>query len=122
MKRKPNMRAEAKLGASRRVSHHRSRAGDVSGNTYLELEIRIRGEVGYLYRETCAGLEDAARIGRMQFVAFDARNPWLVQDSLQRRIFVLLDPETETLRKQHVKKAGQRSRRTNGSAGDCTIV
>jgi hypothetical protein len=41
-------------------------------------------------------------MSRKQFLTFDARNPWLGQDSVQRRIFVLLDPETETLRK-HVR-------------------
>jgi hypothetical protein len=86
MKRKPKKLTETKRRASPRVPHHRSGAGDASQNNRFGVEVRIRGEVGYLYRETCAGLEDAARIGRMHFVAFDARNPWLVQDSVQRRI------------------------------------
>jgi hypothetical protein len=122
VKRKPNKLAEARLGISQRVPQRRSGTRNASGNRYLDLEIRIRGEVGYLHRETCAGLEEAARIGRMQFVGFDARNPWLVQDSLQRRIFVLLDPETETLRMQHVKKGRAKKSGRDRPAGDCTIV
>jgi hypothetical protein len=43
-------------------------------------------------------------------VAFAARNPWLVQDSVQRRIFVLLDPETETLRNQYYRSKEKRSK------------
>jgi hypothetical protein len=61
------------------------------------LEIRVRGQKDHLHREERAGLEDAIRIGEKWFRAFEARNPWFVQDSKRRRIFILLDPETETL-------------------------
>jgi hypothetical protein len=57
MKRKPNELPEAKIGASASAPRHRSRAGDALENSHFDIEIRIRGEVGYLYRETCAGLE-----------------------------------------------------------------
>lgn len=61
------------------------------------LEIRVRGQTSYLQREQCKGLEDAIRIGQKWFRAFQARNPWFVQDSKRKRIFILLDPETESL-------------------------
>jgi hypothetical protein len=60
------------------------------------LEIRVRGKTDYLHQEVCNGLEDAVRIGQKWFKAFQARNPWFVQDSTRKRIFILLDPETET--------------------------
>jgi hypothetical protein len=65
-----------------------------SGSGNFELEIRIRGRVDSLHRETCEGLEDAIRIGEKWFRAFQARNPWFVQDSRGKRIFILLDPDT----------------------------
>ncbi len=61
------------------------------------LEIRVRGKSDYLHEELCHGLEDAIRIGEKWFRAFQARNPWFVQDSKRKRIFILLDPETESL-------------------------
>ncbi len=60
------------------------------------LEIRIRGKADLLHQESCQGLEDAIRIGEKWFRAFQTRNPWFVQDSQRRRIFILLDPETES--------------------------
>jgi hypothetical protein len=65
--------------------------------SHFALEIRVRGHKDHLHREECAGLEDAIRIGEKWFRAFEARNPWFVQDSKRRRIFILLDPETESL-------------------------
>ncbi len=61
------------------------------------LEIRVRGRTELLHEEFCEGLEDAVRIGEKWFRAFQARNPWFVQDSKRNRIFILLDPVTETL-------------------------
>jgi hypothetical protein len=61
------------------------------------LKIQIRGRGDFLHEEVCSGLEDAIRIGEKWFRAFQARNPWFVQDSKQRRIFILLDPESESL-------------------------
>lgn len=34
-------------------------------------------------------------LGRSWFEAFQAQNPWFVKDSKRKRIFILLDPETE---------------------------
>jgi hypothetical protein len=62
-----------------------SNAGDFA------LEIRIRGKVDALHRETCQDLEDAVRMGEKWFRAFQARNPRFVQDSARKRIFILLD-------------------------------
>ena len=64
---------------------------------HFALEIRVRGKTDYLHRKVCSGLEDALRIGQKWFKAFQARNPWFVQDSKRKRIFILLDPETEGL-------------------------
>lgn len=61
------------------------------------LEIRVRGKPSVLHTEVCRGLEHAIEIGEKWFRAFQVRNPWFVQDSKRRRIFILLDPETETL-------------------------
>ena len=61
------------------------------------LEIRIRGKPDVLHTEVCRGLERAIGMGEKWFRAFQARNPWFVQDSNRKKIFVLLDPETETL-------------------------
>lgn len=61
------------------------------------LNIQIRGRGDFLHEEVCSGLEDAIRIGEKWFRAFQARNPWFVQDSKRRRIFILLDPESESL-------------------------
>jgi hypothetical protein len=61
------------------------------------LEIRVRGKTNFLHQEVCNGLEDAVRIGQKWFKAFRARNPWFVQASKRKRIFILLDPETESL-------------------------
>ncbi len=61
------------------------------------LKIQIRGRSDFLHEEICSGLEDAIRIGEKWFRAFQAINPWFVQDSKRRRIFILLDPESESL-------------------------
>ena len=61
------------------------------------LRIQIRGRSDFLHEEVCSGLEDAIRIGENWFRAFQARNPWFVQDSKRRRIFILLDPESKSL-------------------------
>jgi len=76
---------------TRAVRKRRSNAGAFA------LEIRIRGKPDALHRETCQGLEDAVRIGEKWFRAFHARNPWFVRDSVRKRIFILLDPETASL-------------------------
>lgn len=65
--------------------------------SHVALEIRARGRKDHLHREECAGLERAIRIGEKWFRVFEARNPWFVQDSKRKRIFILLDPETESL-------------------------
>ena len=65
--------------------------------TTFELEFRVRGKTDHLHQEVCSGLEDAVRIGQKWFKAFQSRNPWFVQDSKRKRIFILLDPETERL-------------------------
>ena len=80
-------------------------ANRVSDSGSFALEIRIRGRADALHRETCQGLEDAIRIGEKWFRAFQARNPWFVQDSVQNRIFILLDPETESM--NHSKHSGR---------------
>ncbi len=63
----------------------------------FSLSIQIRGRSDFLHEEVCSGLEDAIRIGEKWFRAFQTRNPWFVQDSKRRRIFILLDPESESL-------------------------
>ncbi len=77
------------------ITKRRNSATSNSGS--FALEIRIRGKTDHLYQESCNGLEDAIRIGERWFRAFQARNPWFVQDSKRKRIFILLDPETDSL-------------------------
>lgn len=88
-------REQLNLGGDHRVSKQAS-----SVPVSFALEIRVRGQTSYLHRQHCTGLEDAVRIGRKWFMAFQARNPWFVQDSKRKRIFILLDPETESLLRQ----------------------
>jgi hypothetical protein len=45
-----------------------------------------------------SGLEEAIHFGQAEFPAFVERNPWIGLDSLQRKIWILLDPETESTR------------------------
>ena len=68
-----------------------------SSSGSFALEVRIRGKADALHQESCQGLEDAVRIGEKWFRTFHARNPWFVQDSVRKKIFILLDPETKSL-------------------------
>lgn len=88
------------VGISPSVKNHsRTRAAASPGNCFA-LELRIRGQADYVFESACMGLEEAVRLGEMCFLRFDARNPWFVQDSLRRRIVILLDPLTECIREQ----------------------
>ncbi|HEX4169945.1 MAG TPA: hypothetical protein VHZ55_31145 [Bryobacteraceae bacterium] len=99
MKRTSKRAVGGKLKGSGKSAQRPSKARSPSQKRFA-LEIRIRGQVGYVHRELCTGLEEAVRIGERRFLAFDARNPWFVQDSAPRRIVVLLDPETDSIRRQ----------------------
>jgi len=61
------------------------------------LQVRLLGELGPVCEMICAGLEEAIRFGQPEFPAFTERNPWIGLDWLQRQIWILLDPETESL-------------------------
>ena len=58
------------------------------------LQVRLRGELGPTCQILCSGLEEAIQFGTAEFPAFTERNPWIGLDSLQRRIWILLDPES----------------------------
>ena len=60
------------------------------------LQVRLRGELGPTCQILCSGLEEAIQFGTAEFPAFAERNPWIGSDWLQRRIWILLDPETES--------------------------
>jgi hypothetical protein len=60
------------------------------------LQVRLRGELGIACEVDCTGLEDALRFGQSEFRFFTERNPWIGLDWLQRKIWILLDPETES--------------------------
>ena len=62
------------------------------------LQVRLRGQFGSPGEVSCSGLEEAIRFGEANFPAFAERNPWLALDSRQHQIWILLDPETESLR------------------------
>ena len=61
------------------------------------LQVRLRGELGPHCEVLCSGLEEAIDFGQREFLAFAERNPWIGLDSLQRKIWILLDPEPESL-------------------------
>jgi hypothetical protein len=58
--------------------------------------VRLRGELGPTCQILCSGLEEAIHFGQNKFPAFTERNPWIGLDSLQRRIWILLDPESNS--------------------------
>ena len=60
------------------------------------LQVRLRGELGPAWEILCTGLEEAIHFGQNKFPAFTERNPWIGLDSLQRRIWILLDPESNS--------------------------
>ena len=60
------------------------------------LQVRLRGELSVACEVACTGLEDALRFGQREFRFFTERNPWIGLDWLQGKIWILLDPETES--------------------------
>jgi hypothetical protein len=62
------------------------------------LQVRLRGQMGPACETLCTGLEEALRFGQREFPAFPERNPWIGLDWLQRKIWILLDPETHRTR------------------------
>jgi len=63
------------------------------------LQVRLRGELSVACEVDCTGLEDAVRFGQSKFPFFTERNPWIGLDGIQGKIWILLDPETESLGK-----------------------
>jgi len=63
------------------------------------LQVRLRGELEVACEVDCTGLEDALRFGQREFRFFTERNPWIGLDGLQGKVWILLDPETESLGK-----------------------
>jgi hypothetical protein len=61
------------------------------------LQVRLRGETGPTCEVRCVGLEDAIQFGEANFPAFAERNPWIGSDWLRGKIWILLDPETESM-------------------------
>jgi hypothetical protein len=66
------------------------------------LQVRLRGELGPVCDVLCSGLEEAIHFGQAKFPAFLERNPWIGLDWLQRRIWILLDPETESMHSETI--------------------
>lgn len=60
----------------------------------LTVEFRVRGQMKPELTALCEHLNDAVGLAERSFAAFDARNPWVFEDSIQRKIYVLLDPES----------------------------
>jgi hypothetical protein len=60
------------------------------------LQVRLRGEFGPACEVLCSGLEEAVRFGQSEFRFFAERNPWIGLDWLQGKIWILLDPESES--------------------------
>ena len=62
------------------------------------LQVRLRGELSPTCELFCTGLEEAIQFGQVEFPAFAERNPWIGLDGFQGKIWILLDPETESTR------------------------
>ena len=63
-----------------------------TGPNRFTLQVCLRGELGPACKIVCAGLAEAIQWGTAHFPAFAERNPWIGLDSLQRQIWILLDP------------------------------
>ena len=59
------------------------------------LQVRLRGQLDISCEVPCRGLEEAIQFAEAHFPAFAERNPWIGLDSLQQKIWILLDPEIE---------------------------
>jgi hypothetical protein len=70
--------------------------GPIGQPRRFTLQVRLRGELGPAWEILCTGLEEAIHFGQNKFPAFTERNPWIGLDSLQRRIWILLDPESNS--------------------------
>jgi hypothetical protein len=68
--------------------------GPIVRSRRFTLQVHLRGQLGLAYQVRCAGLAEAIHFGEAEFPAFAERNPWIGLDSLQRKIWILLDPET----------------------------
>ena len=85
--------------SSRKTTNQRHASSwNPANHRVFTVEVRIRGELHLAYRTTCAGLAGALRLGEAEFPAFAERNPWIGQNSQKRRIWILLDPKTESTR------------------------
>jgi hypothetical protein len=58
----------------------------------------------------CSDIGGAISQGVRQFPSFDRRNPWIFSDSVQNRVYVLLDPETEPLPKVRRVEKGRHAK------------
>ena len=58
--------------------------------------LRIRGQAPETTVLACQDWEQAIRKACRVVPCFEQRNQWLFLDSQQRKLYVLLDPETET--------------------------
>ena len=60
----------------------------------LVAHLRVRGEhPPPEITVECTRLKEAIAHARGTFKNFDERNPWIFQDSLQSKIYVLVDPD-----------------------------
>ena len=74
----------------------------------LTAHLRVRGEdPPSEIIVKCKELEEAIQCAKRKFKHFDSRNPWIFRDSIQGRIYVLVDPEWKT----HKRANGATSRR-----------
>ncbi len=66
--------------------------------TRLVAHFRVRGKNPHpeIIME-CTGLREAIKYAKRTFKHFNHRNPWIFQDSLQGRVYVLVDSEKEKL-------------------------
>jgi hypothetical protein len=72
--------------------------GPIVRSRRFSLQVHLRGQLGLAYQVRCAGLAEAIHFGEAEFLAFAERNLWIGLDSLQHKIWILLDPGTESTR------------------------
>jgi hypothetical protein len=95
MKKPRTRRTPPQNKVSARRSQNPSSARSGSHFSDFSVEVHIRGESRSVHHVLCTGLEEALHFGEAKLPAFAERNPWIGQDSLQRKIWILLDPETK---------------------------
>ena len=86
------------MATASQLAASRTQVADSLQKTRLNVHFRIRGKnPPPEITMKCTGLREAIKYAKRTFRYFNCRNPWIFQDSLQGRVYVLVDPEREKL-------------------------